>query len=249
MPYPRLTSPLTWILTFFLLLFAYTKFAGPITFSIHSTSTTKSDTFSVTGTGKVIATPDTSTVIVGVTANGLTVKDAQNQLNVSANKVSEAIKKLGIDAKDIESVNYSITPNIDYRQSTQRITGYTASTSLQIKVKEIEKTNSVIDEATKSGANQVGGVNFEVGDKTKLDNLARVKAVSDAKSKAENAARVAGFRLGRIINYTENESGYPPFMSARTLQVTEKDSTASSTQVEPGSSEITVTVTLSYEII
>lgn len=249
MPFSRFITPFAWILTFFLLLAAYTKFAGPVPLTINSTTTSKSDTFSVSGTGKIVATPDTAIVTVGVSTNGLTVKDAQNQLNTSANKVSEAIKKLGIDAKDIESVNYNITPNIDYRQLKQRITGYTASTNLQIKVKEIEKTNSVIDAATENGANQVGGVNFEVGDKTKLDNLARVKAVSDAKAKAENAAKIAGFKLGRIINYTESASDYPPFMAARTLQVSEKDSASSSTQIEPGSSEITLTVTLSYEII
>lgn len=234
------------VIVFFIALFAYTKWIGPIPFSVTSVSTSKNEAFSVTGEGKATVSPDIAVVNAGVTAQGATVKDAQNTLNSAINKVSAAIKNLGVADKDIQTTNYSVNPTYDFRSGTQKITGYTANSNVTIKVRNIEKVNTVIDAATGSGANQVGGVSFDVDDKSKAENEARTKAVSDAKKKAEDAAKIAGFTLGKIVNYSEDFGGLPrpiPMMAeAKGL------GGAPPTQIEPGSTEVTVTVTLSYEI-
>ncbi len=235
------------ILAFFLLLFLYTKIAGPIPFSVSSITTTKSDTFNVTGEGTVVAKPDIATLSVGISAQASTVKSAQDQINSAINRVSEAIKKLGVEQKDIQTQNYQINPNYDFQGSTQRITGYSASTDLSIKMRNIDLVNQVIDEATANGANQVGSISFDVDDRTKLENEARQKAVAAAKKKAQDAAGIAGFRLGKIVNYSEGFDGGPQPIPLRTIAAPgggEKLDTA----VEPGSSEIRIVVTLSYEI-
>ena len=66
---------------------------------------------------------------------------------------SAAIKATGIDATDIQTANYNINPTYDYSAGTQRITGYSGSTSLTITVKDLSKLNAVIDAATAAGAN------------------------------------------------------------------------------------------------
>ena len=238
---------ITPILIFFVLLFIYTKIAGPIPFSVSSVTTTKSDTFNVIGEGIVAAKPDIATLNVGIQAQGSTVKAAQDQINTAINKVSEAIKKLGVEQKDIQTTNYNINPNYDFQAGTQRIIGYSASTNLSIKVRNIDLVNQVIDEATANGANQVSGVSFDVDDKTKVENEARQKAVDADKTKAENAAKIAGFKLGRMVNYSENFEGGPRPMPLR-MSVGAPDAENLETAVEPGSSEIKVIVTLSYEI-
>ncbi len=237
--------PVIGVTTFFILLFTFTKLFGPIPFSVNSVTTTKSSTFDVTGEGKVTATPDVALVTVGIQANGSTVKAAQDQINSTINKVSEAVKKLGIGSKDIKTTNYSINPSYDFTNS-QKITGYSASTNLSIKVRQLDKANSVIDSATSNGANQVGGISFDIDDKTKLENEARQKAVDEAKKKALEAAKISGFKLGRIINYSENFGGLPRPIPM--LQAADIKAQGSPTQIEPGSAEITVIVTLSYEI-
>lgn len=198
-----LITPVVTLVAFFLLLFVYTKVFGPIPFSVSSVTTTKSDTFNVSGEGKVSAAPDVASVSVGIQGSGPTVKAAQEQINSVINKVSEAIKAQGVEAKDIKTQNYN-------------------------------------------GANQVSGVSFDIDDKTKLENEARKLAVDEAKKKAENAAKIAGFKLGKIINYSENFGGFPvPIRAMGSLNaVSEK-----ATQIEPGSSEVIVNVTLSFEIL
>lgn len=234
------------VIAFFVLLFIYTKLAGPVPFSVTSVTTTKTDTFNVSGEGVAEAKPDIATVTVGIESRGNTVKSAQDQINAVINKVSAAIKELGVEQKDIRTQNYNINPTYDYQSGTQKITGYTASTNLFIKVRNIDLVNQVIDQATANGANQVGGVSFDVDDKTKAENEARQKAVASAKSKAENAAKIAGFKLGRMVNYSENftpDIRPYPMMAVGAPGVAKQD-----TAVEPGSSKIKVAVTLSFEI-
>lgn len=242
-----LILPVIGATTFFILLFTFTKLFGPIPFSLNSVTTTKSTSFDVTGEGKVTATPDVALVSVGVSANGPTVKAVQDLLNTNINKVSDAIKKLGIDSKDIQTTNYNVNPDYDYTGGSQRIKGYAANTNLQIKVRQLDKANSVIDAATANGANQVGGISFDIDDKSKLENEARQKAVDEAKKKAQDASKIAGFKLGRIVNYSENFEGFPQPMSLRAVGAADILQ-QKSTQVEPGSSEVIVNVTLSYEI-
>ena len=234
------------IVFFFFVLFAYTKLAGPIPFSVNSVTINKSDTFNVTGEGKVSITPDIAIINAGITADGATVKTVQSQINSVINKVSDAIKDLGVKREDIQTVNYNINPKYDFASGSQRVTGYTASTTLTIKVKELDKVNQVIDAATDNGANQINGLSFDLSDRTKAENEARSKAVEDAKRKAENVSKVAGFKLGRLINYQEN-TGQPPIIYSRGMvEVSSAD--LAKTEVQPGSTEIIVSVTLSYEV-
>ena len=230
------------IFAFFVLLFLYTKIAGPISFSINSITTTKSDTFNVSGEGSVTVKPD-----IALISAGNTVKEAQDQINTVSNNIAASIKKLGVEEKDIQTTNYTINPNYDFQSNIQRITGYNASTNFLIKIRNIDLINQVIDAATTSGANQISSISFDVDEKAKAEDEARKKAVDAAKKKAESAARIAGFRLGKLVNYSENFGGGAfPIPLSRDLSIS---AGSPKTEIEPGSSEIKVNATLSYEIL
>jgi len=233
---------------FFALLFIYTKVAGPLPLSVSSVVTQKTDTFSVSGEGKVTVVPDVANVTVGVQSQGSTAKQVQEDLNQKINAVSAAVKQLGIQDKDIQTTNYSIYPTYDYSSSKQRITGYQASTNLVVKVHDLDQTNSVVDTATEKGANTIGGISFDVSDRTKAENEAREKAFQEARSKAEMAAQIAGFKLGKVINYSESSGNQPIVPMMAKMDLAGRGGAAEATQVEPGSQEIVLTVSVSYEI-
>lgn len=258
------------IIVFFIVLFAYTKFAGPIPFSINSVNTTKTDLFTVDGTGTATAVPDSGIVNVGITQTSTIVADAQSKTNQIANKVIADIKKLGIAEKDIKTTNYSVTPNYSSNPqplmmgtgqaqtqiypiqppgggSGQQIIGYTVTQNLEIDVKPIDKVNKVVDTATADGANLVGQVSFSFSDsmKTKLENQARADAIKEAKQKAQDLSNLSGIRLGRLVNVVETNSfrPYPIAMGAAKTDST----TTPTTTITPGESTVSISVTLSYE--
>lgn len=232
--------------TFFILLFIYTHLAGPIPFTVNNTNTNVADSFSVTGTGRASIAPNEAVVRAGVQARGATAEAAQDQMNSVINKVSQAVQNLGIPKADIQTENYNINPEYDYANGTQRITGYSGNTNLNITVSDIKKVDSVIDTATTNGANVISGADFRNSDDTKAMDEARDKAVADAKSKAKMAAKAAGFKLGKLISYQENTGGdgkVIPFAADRA-----GGSVTNPTQIEPGTNEVVVNVTLSYQI-
>ncbi len=228
----------------------YFRFIGSIPFSVSQTTTEKKTTFDVEGQGKVTAIPDTAEINLGIQVNKPTVEAAQKEANQKINKITDELKKQGIEEKYIKTINYSVYPEYDYRAG-QKIVGYNVNITLKVKVKDFEKINKVIDVGTSLGANQVGGLNFTIDDE-KLEELkmeARKQAIEKAKVKAKEIANASGIKLGRLVNVSENLSSYPPTpLTAREMGIggapEEKQ-----TQIQPGESEITVSIILSYETL
>ena len=218
--------------------FAFAKWGPSI--PISSVVSQKNDFFTVTGEGKVTVVPDTDIVSLGITLNKPTVKAAQDQVNSVISEITKSLKTLGIDAKDIQTSNYSIYP-----QYNDRITGYQVNASLTVTVRELDKVNQVIDIATAKGANTIGGIQLTVDD-TKQKQLlqqARELAVKDAKTKAESLANAAGITLGKIVNIQENANNFPRPMIGMMAVV----DSAPKTNIQPGSTDISTSVTLFYE--
>lgn len=241
-----LKTPLFTILFIFLGLFLYIKLFGAIPFSVTSVTTTKTNLFQASGTGKATAIPNTATLSLGVTKTSASVTTAQDQVNSAVNKIITDIKNLGIDEKDIKTTNYNVYPSYDYSSERQTITGYTVTQTLEIKTKPIDKANRTVDLATASGANIIGGITFTLDDieRKKLEDAARKEAVANAKEKAQSLASAAGILLGRIIDVQESDAR-PPI----TFRTMEQQAAPSEDQtiLPTGENVIEITVTLSYE--
>lgn len=234
---------LTKILFIFVLAYLFLRFAPAI--PISSVVTQKQNLFTVSGTGKVTVVPDTAVINLGITVSRPTVKSAQTEANSVINKVTTSLKNLSIPDKDIKTTNYFIYPQYDYQEDTNRITGYQVSVSLTVTVRDLEKINQVIDTATNLGVNTVSGVQFTVdeGRQKELLRQARDEAVKEAKDKAVGLSRSAGITLGRVVNIQESGPDFPgPIAFAERAMGGGGD-----TQVSPGSTDITSSVTLSYE--
>jgi uncharacterized protein YggE len=235
------------VVLFFAGLFAFARFGPGIPLSVSQVTTAKNDLFTVSAEGKVTAVPDIAVVNLGFTATDQSVAVVQTRANAVVKKLSADLKALGINEKDIQTSNYNIYPNYDYRESVQKITGYSINVNMTVKVRDFAKINNVIDTAAADGANQIGGLNFSVDDPEKYRAQARKEAIAKAKLKAEETAKEAGINLGKLVNVSEGYASPPIPMYAKMEAVAGVGGGGEPTKIEPGSSEITVTVTLSYE--
>jgi uncharacterized protein YggE len=238
------------LILFFFTLFAYIKVAGPLPFAVNSTTTQKNDAFHVNGEGKASAKADKATVRLGVTATTPTKEEIAGKLNEGINAVTASVKALGVADADIKTENYITNPVEDYTSSTRKITGYRGDANIVVTVKDTNLANKIIDAASAAGATAIGGVSFDTIDKTAAENEARDKAIADAKQKAQRAAQAGGFKLGKLMNYNENfGGGVMPYAARESFGTANDMKLATPTQLEPGSNEIVVSVTLSYEIL
>ena len=232
-------------LLIFALAYLFFRFGPAI--PISSVVSQKQSLFEVSGVGKVTVVPDTAIVGLGILSQQSSVKAAQTQANTVINAISQSLKELGIDPKDIKTDNYSIYPQYDYASGRSRISGYQVNISLTVTVQELDKVNSVIDTATAKGANTVSNIQLTVDDKRQkeLVQQARSDAVQDAKAKAESLSRAAGLTLVRIVNVQESSpsSPRPIFMALDKAGI----GGGGDTQIQPGSTDITSSITLTYE--
>lgn len=246
MDYKDLKVPFFTILFIFFFFYLYTKLAGPVPFYINSIQTTKTDLFQVSGTGQVSAVPDMATISFSVTKQANTVADAQNQTNSAISQILSALRNSGISDQNIKTTSYNVEPNYDF-SSGQKITGYTASQDVQVKLTSLDKVNQTLDTVTGNGANVVGGVSFGFSDtfSQKLQDQARQIAVTQAKQKAQSLANAAGIHLGQIVNVTENNPA--PLPIVHPLALSAQPSQSQPTQVTPGQNTVSSTITLSYQ--
>lgn len=247
---PQQSGAVAAVIIFFALLFVFAKWGPAINFS--TTTQVKGDAFIASGEGKVSVTPDIAKVSLGIQETGSSLKIVQNAVNIKSKTLTDALKKLGIEERDIKTSSYNVYPQYDYTSSNQKITGYQVSTNYQVTVRDFDKVNDIVVAATAAGANIVGDVSFELSDsiKTEKMNEAREEAVKVAKTKAEGLAKAAGITLGKIINVSENQNQN----ATRPIAFMEKtDAGGGGTPVaqpdiQPGQTEINITVSLSYEV-
>jgi uncharacterized protein len=229
-----------------------TQVTGPLPVSITQTTTETQSAFTVAGESELITVPDEAQVNIGITVKRNTVGEAQNDANTVANNISSQLQTIGIDAKDIKTTNYPINPQYDYKNDAQEIVGYQVSSSVRVTVKKLDQVNQVIDLATAGGANRVNGINFVISKelRDKLTKTARAEAIDDAKANAKELSKLAGMKLGKIINVVEHQGGaVQPQFRASSFAMLESADVGAPTQVNPGSSTFTYSVTLSYETL
>jgi uncharacterized protein YggE len=222
-------------------------FSAPHTLAANPTPTQNEHTISVSGTGKVTLNPDIADLRLGVTASGRTVKAVRESAATSMTKVMAALKKLGIADKDIQTASVSLQPTYDYNVGTYppNVTGYQFSNAVSVTVRDLDKVGDAIDDALAAGATSLDGVTFRVADETGAEGQARTAAMADAKAKAHALATAAGVSITGVasISETVTPTPYPIFYGA--AQAAGKDA---STPVQPGSTDISITVSVVYLI-
>lgn len=211
-------------------------------------------TISVTGEGKAFAAPDIAEVSLGIqTGRQPTATAAMNKLKEGMDAVFSAVKKMGVEEKDIRTENFNLNPVYDWTQDRGQIfRGFEANQSLRIKVRNLDKASDVVTAAASAGANQAGGVNFTVDDPEAKRSEAREKAIAQARGKAEKLAADLGMRLGVIKSFDEGGAygGPVPMImrGAKDAGMGGGGPEAAALPLPPGEQEITVQVTITYEL-
>lgn len=203
-------------------------------------------TVSFTGEGKVKAAPDTAKVEIGLVTEGKDSISVQNENSSKMNAVIKFLKEQKIGGEDIKTSAYSLSPKYEYNKGKSTLVGYILNQALTVTVRDLSKIGEVLDGAVSNGANQVNSISLFVDKPEELKNKAREDAVKQAKEKASAASKIAGFKLGRVIGFSENTFGEPPIFY-RALEKGGGDM-ASAPQIEPGTQEITINITLTYLI-
>jgi len=207
-------------------------------------------TLNVTGAGQVSLTPDIAYIYVGVHSENASASDAMTENNSRTQVMIEALKKAGIDEKDIRTTNFSIWQQDKYDPLTGQPSGvkvYSVDNTVYVTVRKLDSLGSLLDTLVKAGANNINSIQFDVADKTAAIKQARDAAVQDAKTQAQELAAVAGVTLGEITSVSFYEATPSPVMDGFG-KGGGGGAEAAAVPIQPGQMTLTVTVSMTYEI-
>jgi uncharacterized protein YggE len=203
---------------------------------------------SVTGNGSVMLTPDVAYINIGVHTEMTSASEAVSANNAQTQKVIDALKNSGVEAKDIHTTNFSIYPNAQYDPQTNQKTGttYVVDNSVNVTVRDLSKLGATLDATVSAGANSVNSIQFDLADKTEALKQARDEAVKDAQTQAKELAAAAGISLGPVqsVNFYNSV----PTPTAMALGKGGGGGAEAAVPIQSGQLTLTVTVNMSYEI-
>jgi uncharacterized protein YggE len=199
----------------------------------------------VGGDGSVSAAPDLARVRLAGTALRPTVLDAMAAADGAVRRIRQAVGGLGVAAADAATRTISVAMEQDWSEKPPRTTGFRAEHALTVTVRDIARLGEVMGAGLAAGGDDVrlDGVEFAIADDAALRERAREAAWTDALSRAEQLARLAGRRLGPVLDVIE---GVPPPGGVRPMAMAAR--AAAAPDVEPGSMDVEVRLTVRWAL-
>lgn len=215
-------------------------------------------TITITGTAKGEEANQIASFNATVQSINNDKQKATDEVNTKMNEIITQVKNFGVKASDIktqaisvyqrprvvpqgqpETLIYPVPPVVDQGSGQ-----WYASNSIEIVLRDVTKASGLSDILNKSGATNIYGPNLTVDNSSEAEANLLGKAIEDARTKADKMAKAGGGSLGKMINVIEGGGSYPiPYLDMRASSAKE-----TSTPIEPGTSTLYKTVTVTFEL-
>ena len=204
----------------------------------------------VTGTGETQVSADTAVISLGVSARDRDVLKAQQKVNEAIAGIREALIAKGVPEENINTDYMNIYAIYDYEGEMETVKAYSASTTLAVKVTNMEDTGMLIDEAFAAGANTLNGISFSASDTEAAKAESLKAAVAEATAKAEVLAEAAGMKItgiqviseGGVYSYNNSVGNF----SAKAMDRAEMEEATYGTVVQAAKLIVSATVSVTF---
>jgi uncharacterized protein YggE len=205
-----------------------------------------SGTIVVGGTGRIAVDPDLAVLRLGVAITRPTVGEARAAAADTMTAILAALDSAGVARRDVRTALLSVQPRYDYRDGgAPALTGYDLANSVEVTVRDLATLGDVVDASLRAGATSMDGLSFRLDDPRRPEREARTLAVAAARARADVLAEAAGVAIRGVVEIVEGgpPPTWPPAKASRMLA-----SADAGTPVEAGTTDIIVSVTVTYRI-
>jgi uncharacterized protein YggE len=154
--------------------------------------------------------PDQASLSISTESKAPTAAAALETNKGKTERLIAAIRAAGVAQKDIQTEGVNISPDYRYDQvngrGSQRMVGYSASNTVRIKTRRIDRLSNLLDALAAAGADRIYGPNFEIADRAPLRFEARKRAMARGAAEAAEYAANAGFARVRLLSVQEGVS-------------------------------------------
>jgi len=176
-------------------------------FSAHAQHTVLSHRgalISVSASAESSQAPDIARISAGVTSHAQDARSALSQNSADMAWVMAALRAAGIAERDIRTSRINLEAT--YRRPRDQdpvFTGYRASNTVTVKLREIDDLGEVLTALVEHGANQINGPWFEIEDPDAIRAQVRLDALNNARQRADQYAAALGLKVVGVISIDE----------------------------------------------
>ena len=199
------------------------------------------------GEATVTAKPDRVIIDVGVVTQASTAQAAGAQNASQLDAALRELKQAAGPAAQIKTISYALDPTYRYpREGGQpSITGYAARNVVEVSTDELAQAGTIIDAATRSGANTIQSLQFTLKNDREAHAQALREAALRARADADAIAAALGVKILGVLSAEEGGASQPRPIMMPMMRTAEA---APPTPVAAGTIDIHATVTLTVEI-
>lgn len=205
----------------------------------------------VVGHAHADVAPDYAILSLAVVTEKPTATAAAAANAQTAQAVIDAIKAQGVDSKDVQTGEISLTPVYDTvtdavgHSSGQKLRGYQARNGLTVRVRALDRAGALAAHLIDSGANEFQGISFGASHEDEIYAKLYDAAMRDALRTAKAYLPATGASLGRVLEITPNEmGGYQPRGFAKAMAPAPEVSVP----IAPGTLSYDAAVRVTWEI-
>lgn len=203
-------------------------------------------TITVTGNGQVEGTPDTAIFTVGVDTTAQSAVQALERNNAQVAALEATLERDGVLVKNMQTNGFNLSANTN---DNGAVTGFSADDELSVTMNDLANLGQALDDVVHATGNGVtfGGISFSVANQSKLLAAARAQAMQQANIEASQLAAGGGLALGPIVKVTDQENAGQQILFAP--DAASAPSSSSQVPVQPGQQQISVEVTVVYQLV
>ena len=207
----------------------------------------------VTGNGEVRVSADTAVISLGVNARDKDVLKAQQKVNETISAIRKALIAQGVKEENINTEYINIYAMYDYQNDQEQLSAYNASSTLAIRVTDLDSVGALIDVSFAAGANTLNGISFSASDTEEAKAEAMEKAVEDARKKADILAAASGLQItgvealsdGGVCSYENNIGNV--YAKGADFDVAEEKAADTGTVIQAARLVVSASVNITFE--
>lgn len=222
--------------------------------SLTFSSFSPSNTISMRGTSTVEAMPDLIGIYFSVQTIASTSEEATQENAEIVDDLKLHLMALGYNKEDIVSTGFNVYPEYDWVNGERIEKGFQATHSIKLEISSEDSGDigEVVDAGVSAGAG-ISYINFELSQELESQYKAQAMelAARDSKVKAEATAKGFDKKLGKLVSTSVNDYYYSPWRVYSGSGMVEDAVMAkeATTDIQPGETQISASVTAVYKLI
>lgn len=191
------------------------------------------------GQSEIRVAPDMATLTVMVTALKPESLAAKEEVDTKVAALFSNLASLGVTKKDIDSGNVITRPDYQYGkdQAPPKLLGYQAERQISVRLYDLDKLSETLNTILEQGVQNIQQVSYDRRNADELRQQARVAAIANARTIAEELSLAADRKLGEVyaIEYQPQRQAAPRhygMMNAKMASSEELDASYVQNEIE-----------------